>query len=313
MLDNLGMGTGDFECTVCRERINLAPFEQRLGAGGDLYELWLCLSCGVVLNATHLRTAQADSAQDEVQAETSDIFYSVDPHYLATVPDEIDANTFTDFLFAQCPDLSHRTALDFGAGRGITAAAAAKKFDRVYAAELSDTVLSAVYAVMPQKDKVCLTRDYQSIPEKLDAIYAMHTLEHLPKLRDFLDEFVEKLAPGGALFFQVPMMRRDYLVCVHYTFFNEISCRQMANQIGLELTGVWYDNDQDFLTCIMRKPKSPGESIVEVACGCGESGFYTIEEAEIGCKSCGRSVMSETLARVLRIQAVHGAVLPVTN
>jgi 2-polyprenyl-3-methyl-5-hydroxy-6-metoxy-1,4-benzoquinol methylase len=310
MLSKLAMGTGDFECTVCRERENLTPFEKRAGSDGAIYDLWLCLNCHVILNATHLRTAQAGNAQDAIQAETSDEFYAVDADYLANVPAAVDANGFTDFLIAQCPDLKLGTALDFGAGQGITSAAAAKVFDRVYAAELAQDTLRAVHAMMPLRDKVHITDDFAAIPDKLDAVYAMHTFEHLPKLRDFLDQFVTQLAPGGAIFFQVPMLRREYLVCVHYTFFTEAACRAMARELGMELTGVWYDGDVDFLTCIMRKPM---EAIIEVACGCGETGLYTIDEAARGCKSCEGAVVTSALAQALRTAAVSGAVNPTAH
>lgn len=305
------LGTGDFECTVCRERENLTPFERRKGVDSALYDLWLCLNCHVILNATHLRTAQADNAQDEIQAETSHEFYAVDEAYLANVSHAIDANGFTDFLFTQCPDMNRGTALDFGAGQGITSAAAAKEFGKVYAAELAQTTLRAVHEVMPQRDRVHLTDDYAAIPEPLDAIYAMHTFEHLPKLRDFLDQFVMQLAPGGAIFFQVPMLRSEYLVCVHYTFFTEAACRAMARELGLDLTGVWYAHDEDFLTCIMRKPSD--EAIVEIACGCGSAHYYRLGEVNAGCKSCSEPVIAGWLTGALLLAAERGAAELVTH
>lgn len=250
----LSLGTKEFCCTVCRENRDLTPFEKRQGNDGVIYDLWLCLKCGTILNATHLKQAQTDSSQDTLQSDTSDEFYGVDENFLSDVPNQVAADGFTDFLISQCPDLKHGVALDFGAGRGITAASAANVFEKVYAAELTLNVLSLVHERMPRKDRVFLTQDYLSIPEKLDAIYSMHTLEHLPHMRDFVDQFVLKLADGGVLFFQVPLLKRDHLVFVHYTFFTEASCRTLAHETGLDLLGVWYDHSLDFLTCIMRKP-----------------------------------------------------------
>jgi 2-polyprenyl-3-methyl-5-hydroxy-6-metoxy-1,4-benzoquinol methylase len=219
-----------------------------------VYDLWLCLGCGAVLNVTHLREAQADGAFLDWQAESSDVFYSVTPEYLASVPAQVEADTFIDFLIGCCPECPRGTLLDFGAGRGITAAAAAKHFDRVYASDLSLKVLSKVHEVMPRREKVIVTNDHRTIPDRLDAVVALHVLEHLPFMRDTADDLIGRLNPGGVLLFQVPMLRNDYLVCVHYTFFNEACCRSFAHEAGLEVLGVWFDHELDFLTCIARKP-----------------------------------------------------------
>jgi len=187
---------------------------------------------------------------------SSDQFYAVDDAFLENLQQSIDQNGMIDFMIQQCPDLKRGVLIDFGAGRGIIAAAASKWFDRVYAAELSLNVLRVVHGRMPNRDKIVLTNDFMSIPEGFDAIASMHVLEHLPNMRDLLDLLTSKLNPGGAIFFQVPMLRKDYMVSVHYTFFNEISARALARELGLTVTGVWFDTNLDFLTCIFRKPRS---------------------------------------------------------
>ncbi len=250
----VGSGTGDFACTACGEMHRLSPFEKRIDLDGMVYDLWLCLNCYMVLNATHLREARAGGSFLGQQAASSDEFYAVSPEFLSGVSEDVDRNGFIDFLIEQYPGVGRGTLMDFGAGRGITAAAAAKHFDKVYAVELTLNVLKQVHSVMPLKDKVFPTSDYLSISEPHDAILSMHVLEHLPNIREILDVLVSRLNPGGALFFQVPMLRKDYLVCVHYSFFNEASCRTLACNLGLEVVGVWFDNNFDFLNCIMRKP-----------------------------------------------------------
>lgn len=152
-----------FECTLCRETERLVPFEQRLGLDGDACELWLCRNCTIILNATYLRGAQpqeGDKARAgylQQQSAGSDNFYTIDPDYLAGVPQEIDACGFPAFLLEQYPQCPRGVALDFGAGRGILAGALAKHFDKVHAAELSLNVLVQVHAVMPLRRKIKLT------------------------------------------------------------------------------------------------------------------------------------------------------------
>lgn len=250
--DQLDLGPGDFQCTACRERKSLVPFEKRTDLDGLIYDLWLCRNCYVILNATHLRESQ-NSDFLAIQADTSHEFYAVDENFLLGIKTEIEADGFIGFLLAQYPECARGVLLDFGAGRGITAAAAAHHFEKVYAAELSLPTLTKVHSVMPLKHKVFPVGDYLSIDEKFDAVVSLHTLEHLPNLREVLDNIVERMNPGAALLFQVPLLRKDYLVCVHYTFFTEASCLALARDTGLECLGVWYDNNLDFLTCIMKK------------------------------------------------------------
>lgn len=247
-------GTGDFVCTACREEFALAPFEQRADENGTIYDLWICLNCLAILNATHLRAIRQGADFRSWQSDSSDEFYAVDDAYLATVPDSIDTCGFIDFLLSAYPAQARGVLLDFGAGRGIVSGAAAKYFDKVYAAELSLNVLRKVHAAMPGRDRITTTDDYLSIADRFDAVASMHVLEHLPNMRDILDTLIERMNPGGSLFFQVPMLRRDYLVNVHYTFFTEASARALCRDLGLETVGVWFDHALDFLTCIARKP-----------------------------------------------------------
>lgn len=243
-----------FACTVCRETRALAPFEQRSDPHGNIYDLWICLNCLAVLNATHLRMIHNGVDFLSWQSDSSDEFYAVDDAYLASVPQAIDECGFIDFLFSVYPQNPKGVLVDFGAGRGIVAGAAAKHFNKVYAVELSLNVLQKVHASMPLKEKVITTDDFASIPDKFDCITSMHVLEHLPEMRDILDALVSRLNRGGSLFFQVPMLRKEYLVNVHYTFFNEASARSLCNSLGLETVGIWFDHNLDFLTCVAKKP-----------------------------------------------------------
>jgi 2-polyprenyl-3-methyl-5-hydroxy-6-metoxy-1,4-benzoquinol methylase len=250
-------GTGEFACTVCREEYALSPFERRTDVNGTIFDLWVCLKCHAILNATHLRAVRQGNDFLDMQAGSSDEFYAIDDAFLAGVPAAIAADGFMGFLFQQYPACPRGVALDFGAGRGISAGAAANFFDRVYAADLTLNALRQVHAVIPQREKVIMTDDYYSIPENFDLIFFSHTLEHLTNMRDILDDLVGRLNPGGALFFQVPLLKKEYLVCVHFTFFTEACCRAMALEFGLDLLGVWYGHELDFLTCIMVKSISP--------------------------------------------------------
>lgn len=246
----------DVSCTVCRESKNLVRHELRADVDGRIVELWQCMKCHAILNMTDLKRVISGDDDRSIQAMSSDDFYALTPEYIKDIDSKVSENKMIDFLIEQVPDLNTGSLIDFGAGRGITAAAAARSFDRIYAVELTLNVLSEVHSHMPLRHKVSLHDSLASVPPGYDAIASMHVLEHLPNMRDLLEELINDLNEGGVLFFQVPMLRNDYIVSVHYTFFNEICAKYLANDLGMDMIGVWFDTNLDFLTCIMRKPLS---------------------------------------------------------
>lgn len=240
-------------CTVCRESERLARYEVRADKDGRLVELWQCLECHAVLNMTDLQAVMEGFDDTPLQAMSSDNFYAVTSDFIENLHQTINKNTMVDFLLEKVPSLKRGVFVDFGAGQGITSAAAARQFAQVYAVELSLNVLRQVHEYMPLKEKIYLTDDISIINHGYDVVASMHVLEHIVNLRDLLELLVSGLIDGGALFFQVPMLRSDYIVPVHYTFFNEVCLNNLARHLKMELTGVWYDTNLDFLTCIMRK------------------------------------------------------------
>jgi predicted TPR repeat methyltransferase len=244
-------------CTICGEASHVVSFEMRKDVDGRLIDLGLCTRCHAVLNLTDLRAQGLGGGNRERQAMASDAFYEVDPQFIEGLPDAIDRHRMVEFLLEQMPDIHRGVMLDFGAGRGLLAASGAKVFERVHAVEMTLNVLMIVHAYMPGRERVILTDDFTTIGEGVDLIASMHVLEHIPDLKDVLGALVAKLNPGGALFFQVPMLRNDYIVSTHYTFFNEPAVRALAAEHGLDVVGVWFDTDLDFLTAILKKPPQP--------------------------------------------------------
>ena len=241
-----------FTCPACGEAVAIVPHAQRRGQDGRAYDLWSCLGCTAVINATDLCGVGEQAAA--VQSESSADFYRLTREVIGALPNEVAQNrNLIGFLLEHCPDLGRSAFLDFGAGRGCLAAAATEVFDLALASELDLTTLDHFLPYLPNNDRIRLVSDPRSLPP-LDAIAAFHVLEHLPDVKHVLGPVVAALQPGGALFFQVPLLRNDYLVHTHYTFFSEASARAACARLGLNVVGVWYDQALDFLTCIARRP-----------------------------------------------------------
>ena len=224
----------------------------RRGHDGRRYDLWSCLRCTAVINSTDL--CGAAERAPAIQSESSAEFYRLTDEVIAALPEEVAANrNLVSFLLDNCPDLGRAAFLDFGAGRGCLAAAATEAFNLALASELDLTMLQQLLPHLPNNERIRLVKDMGTLPP-LDAVAAFHVLEHLPDVKLVLGPVTAALKPGGALFFQVPLLRNDYLVHTHYTFFGEASARAACARLGLVVSGVWYDEALDFLTCIARRP-----------------------------------------------------------
>lgn len=214
----------------------------------------MCLSCYAIINENDLVKAFEQDNYLQVQSDTSQNFYTVDESTISQLHEIVDSNKgICTFLLDVCPDLPRESFLDFGAGRGCLASAATSFFDRSYAAEINLKTLEACHPHLPNADRISITADYTEIEESFDAIASFHVLEHLPQMGKIVGEVVQRLRPNGAFFFQVPLLRSDYLVETHYTFMNELCARRLCSDVGLEVVGVWFDLDLDFLSCIARR------------------------------------------------------------
>lgn len=242
---------GAFACPACGEDERIVPHARRLGADGRRYDLWSCLACTAVLNGTDLCGAGLRDLEE--QAGSAAEFYALSEEVVARLPEEVAANgSLVAFLLEHCPDLGRRSFLDFGAGRGCLAAAATAAFDQAFAVELDLSLLRQTLRHLPNADRITLASTAEQLPP-LDAIAAFHVLEHLVDVKAVLGPYVARLNPGGALFFQVPLLRNDYLVHTHYTFFGEAAARAACFRLGLGMVGTWYDEANDFMTCIARQ------------------------------------------------------------
>lgn len=249
------MSVNTIACTICGQSGTVRHYEQRLDKDGRVCQISQCADCLVLLNETDLiALAQGETENIALQSQSSDHFYALDEQFKATFNQLIEENRLIDFMLEKAPLQSRQTFLDFGAGQGIVAAAAAKHFQSVFAVELSLNVLLETYQLMPHRERIFVSDDIDVLDIKFNAMASMHVLEHIPELGPLIRMLREKLEPDGVLLFQVPLLRGDYIVPTHYSFFNEVSVRKMAERFDFIVEGVWFDVNLDFLTAIFRRP-----------------------------------------------------------
>ena len=210
------------------------------------FALRRCMPCDALVCVSGLEDLALNANR---QTSTSEEFYAAPP-----TSDDLDAvRPILQFLKDHAPGLPTGVAVDFGAGRGVMAATAASFFKESWALDLSIDVLRRCAATFALPN-LHVTDDMADLPASVDAIIAWHTIEHLPDALGIMTSLAERLAPKGAIFWQVPIYRPEYVVDTHFTFFNEFSARAICERAGLSCAGIWEDLANGFITILARKP-----------------------------------------------------------
>jgi SAM-dependent methyltransferase len=245
---------GELKCTICLGK-RLVPFEERVDRGGRIYELSMCRDCLSIINMTDLRAACDGFDVVSHQSAAVDSVYRLDESFLAQIDTEIDIldKSFIQLLFVECPEIRRGRLLDFGAGRGLTAIAASRYFEAVFAVELNFTALQTLQSTYGIGKQIRLASSLDDVPDDLDASLFLHVIEHLPDANSTLRAAANKLRKGGILLFQVPLMKMEYLMDCHYTFLNRATVDSIGTITGLMIKNVMFDHKNDFMTCIMIK------------------------------------------------------------
>ena len=211
------------------------------------------MPCDALVVVSELLRAGADATTSQIEA-------SMD--YFNAEPDrqEIEGHRgITAFLMQQAPWIGRNRMLDVGAGRGTLAAGACEHFDEVYATDLNMETLKR--CAEHWNCGLKLVEQIGDAPDGLDAVTLWHVVEHLVDAPSVFDVLVAKLAPGGAVFWQVPAFRREFVCPTHYAFHTEHSARVLMERAGLECVNVWPDNDFGFLTILARKPTEQASAV----------------------------------------------------
>lgn len=115
-----------------------------------------------------------------------------------------------DWVESQNIPLRRRVALDFGCGVGRLSQALARHFDQVHGIDIAQSMVDSARRLNVYGRRVVYHHSNSQqlpFPERtFDFIYTNIVLQHVrPEYtRNYLDQFVRLLAPGGVLMFQLP-------------------------------------------------------------------------------------------------------------
>lgn len=119
-----------------------------------------------------------------------------------------------DLIDSRGVPLSRGRALDFGCGAGRLTQALARHFTEVHGVDIAHSMLDLANTLNVHGSRVVYHHSRSSeldlAPGSFDFVYTNIVLQHMrPEYtRAYLDQFVDLLAPGGVLLFQLPSAPR---------------------------------------------------------------------------------------------------------
>lgn len=237
----------------------LEMFEDTTDFDGDIVVMEICITCSAIVNRSGLEVLRANpEGLRDTQVNDLERVYATSGDLEDELREEIEAHGETlRFFLSQIGvngEASDFVCAELGIGRGTLLRAAAARFKRCYGIDLAYELfdMSAKHVAVP--DNVMLVESITHVPDPLDAVFAWHCFEHVPRLYELISTIRSSLKPGGHIFFQVPLYRPRHLVASHYVFLNWRAIRVMAEVEGFEVVDMWTDHPRDVITALLRKP-----------------------------------------------------------
>jgi SAM-dependent methyltransferase len=148
-----------------------------------------------------------------------------------------------------------RNILEVGAGPGRIARLVLQdeglSYDRYIICEPSDHFFEQLKRRVDAGTNVALTQGVTSelakqYPRGFDTIFSVHVLEHIEDDRQFVEDCLQMLAPGGKLIILVPALQFLYSELDrqigHYRRYNKGMMRKLVSGLGCRITKMYYTN-----------------------------------------------------------------------
>jgi 2-polyprenyl-3-methyl-5-hydroxy-6-metoxy-1,4-benzoquinol methylase len=236
------------ECPNCGARGSLSLFEVARDINNRASQIFSCRSCMALLNGNGY-AALARSGDEDIQKSALyhlDDKIRADPEGAAT-----DRGRVFEYMYTHVQrDWSRLTFLDFGAGAGVTSAAAARRFKRVIACEFDLGPAREMARLVKGGERIEFAKDLSGVKGPIDVVFMWHVLEHLPYPVRFWQQHAPKLAPNCVFYLQIPLYRPVSVFDAHCIFHNDASLRRWAKALNIEITKIEYDLEYGFGTLL---------------------------------------------------------------
>jgi len=199
---------------------------------------------------------------------------------------------------------SARCFVELGVGEGFLARAAAGLFGTAYGLDIDLTAARNVSRQFgcPVNLHLLPHEDFGALDLlEVSAVALWHVLEHLHDPLAVLRPFLGRMAPGGVVIGQVPLLREDYVFDEHFLFYNEGALLHLAGALGCTPVLMQRDVENDFLSFCLRKqpPAAASLGAEEAGGGAGRPALRALGVPALfvfGHQRSGTNVLVETLA-----------------
>lgn len=242
--DALSTGT----CGVCASHGTTSKYLECKSLDSGCARLWICSNCFAIYNST-AEDREMDVLDWQKKWSQIDDFYSVPP------PEEFEAalknhGAVFDFFSADLERQFSGSYLEVGAGGGMMAAAAAKRFQVANVFDHVTDRLSQVKERVGDHYRIISADEIAAL--ETDAVLIWHAMEHFLDPGAVFELCAKTLKPGGVFFIQVPVLSYEHVYPGHYYFYCERSFEVLAKNNNLSILKFYYDHAMNAMTVALQ-------------------------------------------------------------
>lgn len=239
-----------YYCPCCGRSGTLEPFTICKGVNDEVAYLAICRTCMVTINSRPTFAHQDGTlCNEESQKSAHQTFYNLTEDDIATLELAVEDHRYViDLVKSRLGDVSELVYMDVGYGIGYSLYAATQWVAHAIGVEFDDASMQRLCSALGMPPNLELHGTMDTLSRKADVVILWHTLEHIPHCPSFLRKLRENLAPGGSVFLQVPLLQKEAIVDVHFTFFGLQSLRYLFESQGFIEGDYWFDLENNFLT-----------------------------------------------------------------
>lgn len=179
----------------------------------------------------------------------------IDDFYSVPSPEEFEEaiknhEAVFDFFTSDLGRPLSGSYLEVGAGGGMMAAAAARRF------QVSNVFDHVTDRLVQVKERVGDHYKIVSADEisglKTDTVLIWHAMEHFLAPGAVFELCAKTLKPGGIFLIQVPVLSYEHVYPGHYYFYCEKSFEVLAKNNGLSVVKFYYDHAMNAMTVALQ-------------------------------------------------------------
>jgi cyclopropane fatty-acyl-phospholipid synthase-like methyltransferase len=142
--------------------------------------------------------------------------------------------------------LKNKKVLDIACGTGYGSEILSAR-NEVIGVDIDSEAIAQARAAAPNINYICSSYQELALPQKIDTIVSLETIEHLPNPSDFIRFCYETMPSGGTLIISAPISYTTDLNTFHISDFTESSFRKLIESKGFRPLDIQLHQKQKML------------------------------------------------------------------